>query len=51
MAENRILRNYIKGRVPLTDVERKTLAEMGQKLGKKALGEIATVAIMAHNAK
>ena len=43
-AENRILRNHIKGRVPLTDVERKTLAEMGQKLGKKALGEIATVA-------
>lgn len=43
-AENRILRHHIKGRVPLTDVERKTLAEMGQKLGKNALGEIATVA-------
>jgi putative transposase len=28
-AENRILRNHIKGRVPLTDAERKTLAEMG----------------------
>jgi putative transposase len=44
MAENRILRTQIKGRVQLTDAERKTLAEMGQKLGKKALEEIATVA-------
>jgi putative transposase len=43
-AENRILRNHIKGRVPLTDAERKTLAEMGQKLGKKALDEVATIA-------
>jgi putative transposase len=42
--ENRILRNQIKGRVPLTDAERKTLAEMGQKLGKKALEEVATIA-------
>jgi putative transposase len=30
--------------LPLTDAERKTLAEMGQKLGKKALAEIATIA-------
>jgi putative transposase len=43
-AENRILRDHIKGRVPLTDAERKTLAEMGQKLGKKALEEVATIA-------
>ena len=43
-AENRILRNHIKGRVPLTDAERKTLAELGQKLGKKALEEVATIA-------
>jgi putative transposase len=43
-AENRILRNQIKGRVQLTDAERKTLAEMGQKLGKKALEEVATIA-------
>jgi putative transposase len=43
-AENRILRNQIKGRVPLTDAERKTLAEMGQKLGKKALEEVTTIA-------
>jgi putative transposase len=44
-AENRILRNQIKTRrVPLTDAERKTLAEIGQKLGRQALEEIATVA-------
>ena len=42
--ENRILRNQITERVQLTDAERKTLAEMGQKLGKKALEEIATIA-------
>ena len=42
--ENRLLRTQITGRVQLTDAERKTLAEMGQKLGKKALAEIATIA-------
>jgi putative transposase len=44
-AENRILRHQIKARrVSLTDAERKTLADMGQKLGRQALKEIATVA-------
>jgi putative transposase len=43
-AENRILRQQITGRVQLTDSERKTLAEIGHKLGKKVLEEIATVA-------
>jgi transposase len=43
-AENRILRRQIQGRVQLTDSERKELAEMGAKLGKRALAEIATVA-------
>jgi hypothetical protein len=42
--ENRLLRHQITGRVQLTDAERKTLAEMGHKLGKKALAEIATIA-------
>ena len=37
VTENRILRNQITGRVRLTDSERKTLAEIGQKLGKQAL--------------
>src|SRR5712692_5993357 len=44
VAENRILRNQITGRVQLTDVERKTLAEIGQKLGRQALEEVATIA-------
>src|SRR5215470_3394046 len=40
---NRILRNQITGRVRLTDGERKTLATIGQKLGKQALQEVATI--------
>src|SRR6267143_4781810 len=41
--ENRILRNQIKGRVQLSDGERKALADIGQKLGKQALEEVATI--------
>src|SRR5437879_13022435 len=41
--ENRILRNQIKGRVRLSDGERKPLAEIGHKLGKQALKEVATI--------
>jgi putative transposase len=41
--ENRILRNQITGRVRLTDGERKTLAKIGQKLGKQALAEVANI--------
>jgi putative transposase len=43
VTENRILRNQITGRVCLTDGERKTLAEIGQKLGKQALQEVAKI--------
>src|SRR5881392_2713424 len=43
VTENRILRERIKGRVRLSDGERKALAEIGQKLGKKALEEVATI--------
>jgi homeodomain-containing protein len=43
IAENRILRQQIPGRVRLGDGERKTLAEIGQKLGKQALAEVATI--------
>ncbi len=42
-AENRIVRNQIKGRIKLTDGERKTLARIGKKLGRKALDEVASV--------
>jgi putative transposase len=44
MVENRILRSQITGRVLLTGAERKTLAELGQQLGRKALAEVATIA-------
>ena len=43
-AENRLFRQQIRGHVHLTNAERKTLAEMGQQLGKQALEEIATLA-------
>jgi putative transposase len=41
--ENRILRSQIKGRIRLSDGERKALAEIGQKLGKQALQEVAKI--------
>jgi putative transposase len=43
VTENRILRNRIIGRVRLTDGDRRTLAEIGKKLGKQALGEVASL--------
>src|SRR5256885_6875471 len=43
VTENRILRKQLKGRVRLCDGERKALAELAQKLGKKALEEVATI--------
>src|ERR671924_1890238 len=43
VTENRLLRNQIKGRVRLSDGERKALAEIGQKLGRQALKEVATI--------
>ena len=36
--ENRILRGQLKGRLRLTDGERRTLAEIGKRLGRQALG-------------
>jgi hypothetical protein len=41
--ENRILRHQINGRVRLSDGERETLAAIGQKLGKQAFAEVATI--------
>src|SRR4051812_17487684 len=43
VTENRILRSQLKGRVRLHDGERKALAEIGQKLGKQALQEVAKI--------
>ena len=43
VTENRLLRNQIQGRLRLADGERKALAEIGQRLGKQALAEVATI--------
>ena len=43
-AENRILRAQIKGRLRLSDAERATLAQIAERLGRKALEELAAVA-------
>jgi Homeodomain-like domain len=43
-AENRILKAQLKGRLQLSDAERATLGEIGHRLGRKVLAEVATVA-------
>ena len=44
-AENRILKAQAKGRLRLSDAERAKLGEIGHRLGRKALGEVATAAL------
>jgi putative transposase len=44
-AENRILKAQLKGRLKLSDAERARLGEIGHRLGRKALTEVATVAM------
>ena len=43
VAENRILRDQITGRVQLSNAERQSLAEIGAKLGKQALSDVANI--------
>jgi putative transposase len=43
-AENRILRGQIKGRLLLSEGEKATLAEIGHRLGRKALEDVAATA-------
>src|SRR5215831_353482 len=43
VTENRLLRTQIKGRIRLSDGERETLAEIGKKLSKQALKEVASL--------
>src|SRR5215470_11128473 len=43
-AENRILRAHLPARLRLSDPERCTLAEIGKRLGRKALNKVACVA-------
>jgi putative transposase len=41
--ENRILRAHVRGRLRLTDEERRRLAGHGHRLGRRRLGEVATI--------
>src|ERR1700687_384788 len=43
-AENRILKAQLKGRLKLSDAGRAARGEIGDRVGRKALGEVATVA-------
>ena len=43
VVENRVLRNQLQGRLRLTDGERRSLAEIGKRLGKQARDEIASI--------
>src|SRR6266849_5725527 len=44
-AENRILKGQLKGRLRLSDAERGRLGEIGHRLGRKTLGEVANAAL------
>jgi putative transposase len=41
--ENRILRAHLRGRIRLTDDERRRLAGHGHRLGRRRLGQVATI--------
>src|SRR5215475_9914206 len=43
-AENRILRAHLPARLRISNPERSTLAEIGKRLGRKALAQVACVA-------
>ena len=43
-AENQILRAHLPARLHLCDAERSALAEIGKRLGRKALAQVACVA-------
>jgi len=43
-AENRIIKAQLKGRLKLSNAERRALDEIGHRLGRKALADVATVA-------
>jgi hypothetical protein len=45
IAENRILHGQLPTRLRLSDAERATLAEIANRLGRKALRDVARVAI------
>src|SRR5476649_1062013 len=41
--ENRILRGHVRGRLRLTDAERRRLAVHGHRLGRRRLSDVATI--------
>ena len=43
-AENRIMKAQLKGRLRLSDAERGALGEIGHRLGRKVLADVATIA-------
>ena len=43
VAENRVFRNQVQGCLRLTDGERRSLAELGKRLGKQALDGVASI--------
>jgi len=43
-AENRILKAQLQGRLKLSDADRATLGEIGHRLGRTVLAEVAAVA-------
>ena len=43
VTENRVLRTQIQGRLRLCDPERISLAEIGKRLGRRALEEVANI--------
>src|SRR6202165_2742087 len=44
VAENRILKEQVNGRLLLSDAERKTLAEIAYRLGRRTLEDVANAA-------
>jgi len=44
LAENRVLKAQLNGRLRLSDAERATLGKIGYRLGRRALSEVATAA-------
>jgi len=44
VTENRLLKGQLKGRLLLSDAERVTLGEIGHRLGRKALADVANAA-------
>jgi putative transposase len=44
VAENRILKTQLQGHLRLSDAERAKLSEIGHRLGRKALDDVATIA-------